>query len=45
VILAISGFLVLINLFTGPIEIWFHWPVAVLLLIVVLWAVLRRRAL
>ena len=44
VILAISAFLALINLFTGPGEIWFHWPVVVLLLIVVLWRVLRRSA-
>jgi len=24
-------------------HIWFHWPVALLLLIVVLWAVIRRK--
>jgi adenylate cyclase len=42
-ILAITGFLFLINLFSGLDEVWFHWPVAPLLLIVVLWAVLRRK--
>jgi adenylate cyclase len=42
-ILAIAGFLVLINVFSGLRRIWFHWPVATLLLIVILWAVLRRK--
>jgi len=42
-ILAISGFLVVINVFSGLHTIWFHWPVASLLLIVILWAVLRRK--
>jgi adenylate cyclase len=42
-IVAVAGFLVLINLFSGAHRIWFHWPVASLLLIVVLWTVLRRR--
>lgn len=41
--LALAGFLVLINLFTGPQHIWFHWPVAVLLLIVVLRTVRRGK--
>ena len=41
-ILAIAGFLVLINVFTGR-RIWFHWPVASLLLIVALLAVYRRK--
>jgi adenylate cyclase len=41
-ILAMAGFLVLINVFTGR-RIWFHWPVASLLLIVILLAVLRRK--
>lgn len=42
-VLAISGFLVLINVFTGLHRIWFHWPVAVLLFIAILRMVLRRR--
>ena len=42
-ILAIAGFLVLINVFTGLSRIWFHWPVASLLLIVTLLAVLRSK--
>ena len=42
-ILAIAGFLILINVFTGPHRIWFHWPVASLLLIVFLLAVHRRK--
>jgi adenylate cyclase len=41
-ILVVAGFLVLINVFTGH-RIWFHWPVAPLLLIVTLWVVLRRK--
>jgi len=41
-ILAVAGFLVLINALTGR-RIWFHWPVASVLLIVTLWAVLRRK--
>ncbi|MBR0827416.1 guanylate cyclase [Bradyrhizobium manausense] len=31
VMLTISGFLILINVFTGLHRIWFHWPVAALL--------------
>jgi adenylate cyclase len=42
-IVAITVFLFLINVFSGLDEIWFHWPVAPLLLIVVLWAVIRRK--
>ena len=42
-ILAVAGFLVLINVFTGPRRIWFHWPVASLLLVVILLAILRRK--
>lgn len=42
-IVAIIGFLFLINVFSGLDDIWFHWPAAPLLLIVVLWAVLRRK--
>ena len=41
--LTISGFLVLINLFTGLHRIWFHWPVAALLFVGILRTVLRRR--
>jgi adenylate cyclase len=42
-IITVAGFLVLINLFSGGHKIWFHWPVASLLFIAVLWTVLRRR--
>jgi adenylate cyclase len=42
-ILAVSGFLILINVFTGLHRTWFQWPVAVLLLIAILRTVLRRR--
>jgi adenylate cyclase len=41
--LVVAGFLVLINVFTGLHDIWFHWPVAVLLFIAVLRTVLRRK--
>ena len=34
--LLVAGFLVLINVFTRLHRIWFHWPVAVLLFIVIL---------
>ncbi len=40
--LVIAGFLVLINAFTGFHRIWFHWPVAALLFIVIM-RTLRRR--
>jgi adenylate cyclase len=40
--LVIAGFLVLINVFTGLHRIWFHWPVAVLLFMVIM-RTLRRR--
>jgi adenylate cyclase len=43
VLIAIIGFLFLINVFSGLESIWFHWPVAPMLLIIVLWAVLRRK--
>ena len=43
VILAIAGFLVLINVFSCLHKIWFHWPVASLLFIAILWTVLRRK--
>ena len=41
--LAVAGFLVVINAFTGLHRIWFHWPVAVLLFIVILRTVNRRK--
>ena len=41
--LTIAGFLVLINLFTSPHRIWFHWPVMALLFIAIMRTVLRRR--
>jgi adenylate cyclase len=41
--LTVSGFLILINVFTDPYRIWFHWPVAALLLIGILRTVLRHR--
>jgi adenylate cyclase len=40
--LTISGFLILINVFASPHQIWFHWPVAALLTIGILRTVLRR---
>jgi len=40
--LTVSGFLILINVFTGLHKIWFHWPVAALLFIGILRTVLRR---
>jgi adenylate cyclase len=43
VALTISGFLILINVFTGLHSIWFHWPVAALLFIAIMRTVLRRR--
>jgi len=41
--LTLAGFLILINLFTSPHRIWFHWPVAALLFVGIMRAVLRRR--
>jgi len=41
--LTISGFLILVNVFTGLNRIWFHWPVAALLFLAILRTVLRRR--
>jgi adenylate cyclase len=43
VILALIGFLLLLNIFSGLDDIWFHWPAAPLLLIVVLWSIFRRK--
>jgi adenylate cyclase len=40
--LVVAGFLILINLFTNPHRLWFHWPVGALLFFVVLRMVLRR---
>jgi adenylate cyclase len=41
--LTVSGFLILINAFTGMHRIWFHWPVAALLFLGILRTVLQRR--
>ena len=41
--LTVSGFLILINVFTGLHRIWFHWPVAALLFVGILRTVLRHR--
>ena len=41
-LLTVSGFLILINVFTGH-RIWFHWPVGALLFVVILRTVLRDR--
>ena len=43
VTLTISGFLILINVFTGLHKIWFHWPVAALLFAGILRTVLGQR--
>jgi adenylate cyclase len=43
VALTVSGFLFLINVFTGMHRIWFHWPVAVLLFIGILRTLRRQR--
>jgi adenylate cyclase len=43
VTLTVSGFLLLINVFTGLHRIWFHWPVAALLFIGILRTVLRQK--
>jgi len=40
--LTASGFLILINAFTGMHRIWFHWPVAALLFLGILRTVLRH---
>jgi adenylate cyclase len=42
-VLVISVFLVLINLFSDPDHIWFHWPVTGMLFVVTLRAILRRK--
>lgn len=43
VALTIAGFLIVINVFTSPHRIWFHWPVAALLFVGILRTVLRRK--
>jgi adenylate cyclase len=43
VLIAVAVFLFVINVFSGLNHIWFHWPVAVLLLIAVLRAVRGSR--
>jgi adenylate cyclase len=43
VMIAIAVFLFVVNIFSGLRHIWFHWPVAVLLLIAVLRAANRSR--
>jgi adenylate cyclase len=42
VLLVIAGFLVVINLLTNPQRLWFQWPVAALLFVVILRLVVRR---
>jgi adenylate cyclase len=42
--LTVSGFLILINIFSGLHRIWFHWPVAALLFIGILLTVLGHRS-
>jgi adenylate cyclase len=41
--LTVSGFLILINVFTGMHKIWFHWPVAALLFGAILRTALGHR--
>ena len=41
--LTVSGFLILINVFTGMHRIWFHWPVAALLFLAIMRTVLGRK--
>jgi adenylate cyclase len=41
--LTVSGFLILINIFSGLHRIWFHWPVAALLFLGILRTVLGHR--
>jgi adenylate cyclase len=42
-VLVISVFLLLINVFTGMNRVWFHWPVTSMALIVAVREILRRR--
>jgi adenylate cyclase len=41
--ITLAGFLILINLFTSPHRIWFHWPVAAILFVAIMRTVFRRR--
>lgn len=41
---AISAFLILINVFTGLDPVWFHWPVSVMVLGIVMTMIFRRRS-
>ena len=41
--LTVSSFLILINVFSNPHKIWFHWPVAALLFMGILRTVLGQR--
>ncbi|MFC5321394.1 adenylate/guanylate cyclase domain-containing protein [Bradyrhizobium oligotrophicum] len=43
VALTVSGFLILINVFSGLHRIWFHWPVAVLLFAGIMRTALQNR--
>ncbi len=43
VALTVSGFLFLINVFTGLRDMWFHWPVAVLLFAGIMRTVLKNK--
>ena len=43
VALTVSGFLFLINVFSGLHTIWFHWPAAALLFIGIMRTVLQNR--
>ena len=43
-LLVIAAFLVLVNVFSGLHEIWFHWPVAPMLLVALLWAAFRSKS-
>jgi adenylate cyclase len=42
-IVALITFLFLLNLFSGLNDVWFHWPALPLILIIVIWAVIRRK--
>jgi adenylate cyclase len=42
-LVTVAGFLILINLFTSPHRIWFHWPVAAILFVAIMRTVFRRR--
>ncbi len=44
VLVAVAVFLFLINLFSGLDPIWFHWPVAPMVLLILLWTIFRRKS-